>query len=136
MIDNKDANKDKKFLKNFDYLNFFIIIRIKHEHIILLQQLFDVGYDLCIVEMEITKIYHVLFMMMPWITMMERYVKDGVISKSMSGVAMYYRCDDSDDDDDNDDRDDVDDDDSEIEDGDDDDDDYGDDDSKIMIIMK
>jgi len=37
------------------------------------------------------RMYEVLIMMKPWIEIMERYVKDGVIHASMGGVALYYR---------------------------------------------
>jgi len=82
---------DNEVLKEIDNIIAIISIRLKHEHIMLLQELFDVGYDLCIVEVDLIRMYEVLIMMKPWIEIMERYVKDGVIHASMGGVALYYR---------------------------------------------
>ena len=84
-----DNNKVLKDIKNI--IASSISLRLKHEHIMLLQELFDVGYDLCIVEADLIRMYEVLIMMKPWIEIMERYVKDGVIHASMCGVALYYR---------------------------------------------
>ena len=84
-----DNNKVLKDIKNI--IASSISLRLKHEHIILLQQLFDVGYDLCIVEVELIRICEVLMIMKPWIAVMESYVTDGVIHTSMDGVALYYR---------------------------------------------
>ncbi len=82
---------DNEVLKEIDNIIAIISLRLKHEHIMLLQELFDVGYDLCIVEVDLIRMYEVLIMMKPWIEIMERYVKDGVIHASMGGVALYYR---------------------------------------------
>jgi len=82
---------DNEVLKEIDNVIAIISLRLKHEHIMLLQELFDVGYDLCIVEVDLIRMYEVLIMMKPWIEIMERYVQDGVIHASMGGVAFYYR---------------------------------------------
>jgi len=82
---------DNEVLKEIDNIIAIISLRLKHEHIMLLQELFDVGYDLCIIEVDLIRMYEVLIMMKPWIEIMERYVKDGVIHASMGGVALYYR---------------------------------------------
>ena len=86
-----DDHDDNEVLKEIDNIIAIISLRLKHEHIMLLQELFDVGYDLCIVEADLIRMYEVLIMMKPWIEIMERYVKDGVIHASMGGVALYYR---------------------------------------------